>query len=159
MGAMKGDLVTVDYTGSFDDGKVFDTSMEWVASKAGIKDPRRMYEPMEFRVGSGEMIPGFEEALIGMEMGETKKVVIPPERAYGPSDPVKIKKFKLAQFQHSGINPKAGDRFTVNGEPGTVTLVEAGEIGMDFNHPMAGHALHFEITVRKILRNPDKVQI
>ncbi len=159
MGVMKGDLVTVDYIGTFDDGKVFDTSMESVAAKAGIKNPRRMYEPMEFRVGSGEMIPGFEDAVIDMEMDQTKKIAIPPERAYGPSDPERIKRFKLAQFQRSGIRPKVGDRFAVNNEPGTVTKVENGEIEMDFNHPMAGKTLHFEITVRKILRNPEKVQI
>jgi FKBP-type peptidyl-prolyl cis-trans isomerase 2 len=159
MGVQKGDLVTVDYVGTFDDGKVFDTSMEWIAAKAGVKNPKRLYEPMEFRVGSGEMIPGFEDAVIDMEVDQVKKIAIPAEKAYGPSDPKKVKTFQLAQFKRSGIEPKIGQQFSINKEPGTVTRITASEVEVDFNHPMAGKTLHFEITVRKILRNPEKVQI
>lgn len=159
MGVMKGDLVTVEYVGTFDDGKVFDTSMEEVAVKAGVKDPKRLYEPTEFRVGSGEMIAGFEDAVMGMEMGEVKKVAIPPEKAYGPRDPERVRKFQLAQFKRSGVSPKAGQQFAINNEPGTITSIKGDEVEVDFNHPMAGKTLHFEITVKKILRNPEKVQI
>ncbi len=156
---MKGDLITVDYVGKFDDGTVFDTSMEWVANRAGTKNPRRLYEPMEFRAGAGEMISGFDEAVIGMETGQTKTITLPPDKAYGSRDPDKVKKFQLIQFQRSGVEPKIGQRFTINDKPGTVTGILGGVVEVDFNHPMAGKTLHFEITLRKILRNPEKVQI
>jgi len=68
-GAKVGDTIEVDYTGSFPDGKVFDSS--------------KGRDPLEFTIGEGQLIPGFEEAVIGMDVGQTKKVTLPPEKAYG----------------------------------------------------------------------------
>jgi peptidylprolyl isomerase len=159
MGVLKGDLVTVDYTGTFDDGTVFDTSLEPVAKRAGIYNRKRVYEPIEFRVGTGGMIEGFEEAVLGMEMGDKKKVKIPPEKAYGQLNPEKVKKVPLIEFKKQGISPKTGQQFTLNDEPFTVTAVTEKEVELYSGHPMAGKTLNFEITVHKILRNPEKVQI
>jgi FKBP-type peptidyl-prolyl cis-trans isomerase 2 len=159
MGVIKGDLVTIDYVGKFEDGTVFDTSIESVAKKAGIYNRKRIYEPIEFRVGSGAMIEGFEEAVLGMEMGNKKNVQIPPEKAYGQADPKKIKKFPLPEFKKQGIDPQIGQMFSVNEQAGTVTGIMGGEVEVDFNPPMAGKNLIFEITLHKILRNPEKVQI
>jgi len=71
--AKRGDTVEVDYTGKFENGEVFDTS--------------EGREPLEFTLGAGQMIPGFEEAVEGMKFGETKTVTLPPEKAYGVSGP------------------------------------------------------------------------
>lgn len=83
-----GDTLSVDYTGSFEDGKVFDTSIESVAVENNIIKPE--YKPLNFTVGRGEVIQGFDEGVVGMKVGETKILTIPPEKAYGRIDPRRI---------------------------------------------------------------------
>lgn len=81
--AQSGDLVSVHYVGKFPGGKVFDTSMKAEALKSGLFSPARDYKPLQVQLGAHQVISGFEEALIGMKVNETKDVVLPPEKAYG----------------------------------------------------------------------------
>jgi FKBP-type peptidyl-prolyl cis-trans isomerase 2 len=81
--AKSGDTVRVHYHGSFPSGEVFDTSLEDEARSAGIHNPSRDYEPLQFTLGAGQVIQGFNDAIIGMEPGEEKTVTLPPEQAYG----------------------------------------------------------------------------
>lgn len=81
--AQKGDTVSVHYLGKFPGGKVFDTSMKSEAVKAGLFSPAREYKPLQVVLGAHQVIAGFEEALIGMKVNETKEVTLPPEKAYG----------------------------------------------------------------------------
>ena len=83
--AQNGDTVSVHYLGKFPGGKVFDTSMETEASKAGLFSPARDYKPLQVVLGAHQVISGFEEALIGMKVNETKEITLPPEKAYGRS--------------------------------------------------------------------------
>ncbi len=83
--AQKGDTVSVHYLGRFPGGKVFDTSMEKEARNAGLYNAARDYKPLQVTLGTGKVIVGFEEALMGMKVNEEKDVVIPPEKAYGKS--------------------------------------------------------------------------
>jgi len=78
MGVSPGDTISVNYIGRLDDGTVFDTSYEDIAKKEGIYTPQRIYEPLIFEVGAGQVIKGFDEAVIGMKVNETKEIVIPP---------------------------------------------------------------------------------
>ena len=82
-GAQKGDTVSVHYLGKFPGGKVFDTSMKAEAVKAGLFSPARDYKPLQVTLGAHQVISGFEEALMGMKVNETKEVTLPPEKAYG----------------------------------------------------------------------------
>jgi peptidylprolyl isomerase len=81
--AQNGDTVSVHYIGKFPGGKVFDTSMRSEAEKAGLFSPARDYKPLLVVLGSHQVISGFEEALVGMKVNETKEVTLPPEKAYG----------------------------------------------------------------------------
>ena len=81
--AQNGDTISVHYLGKFPGGKVFDTSMKAEAEKAGLFSPARDYKPLQVVLGAHQVIPGFEEALVGMKVNETKEVTIPPEKAYG----------------------------------------------------------------------------
>lgn len=83
--ARNGDTVSVHYIGKFPGGKVFDTSMKAEASKAGLFSPARDYKPLQVVLGAHQVISGFEEALIGMKVNETKEITLPPEKAYGRS--------------------------------------------------------------------------
>ena len=79
----KGDLVSVHYIGKFQGGKVFDTSMRKVAENSGMFNPSRDYKPLQVKAGGGQVIKGFDDALIGMKINEDKTVTIPPALAYG----------------------------------------------------------------------------
>jgi FKBP-type peptidyl-prolyl cis-trans isomerase 2 len=79
----KGDLVSVHYIGKFQGGKIFDTSMRKVAENAGMYNPSRDYKPLQVKAGGGQVIKGFDDALMGMKVNEEKTVTIPPGLAYG----------------------------------------------------------------------------
>lgn len=81
--AQNGDTVSVHYVGKFPGGKVFDTSMRSEAVKSGLFNPARDYKPLVVVLGAHQVITGFEDALVGMKVNETKDVTIPPEKAYG----------------------------------------------------------------------------
>ena len=83
--AQNGDTVSVHYVGKFPGGKLFDTSMRAEAIKAGLFNLARDYKPLQVVLGKHQVISGFEEALIGMKINETKDVTLPPEKAYGRS--------------------------------------------------------------------------
>ncbi len=82
-----GDKISVDYVGSLENGKVFDTSIESVAKENNILITGREYKPLNFTVGKGGVIKGFDEDVVGMKVGETKTLTIPPEKGYGPINP------------------------------------------------------------------------
>ena len=83
--AQNGDTVSVHYVGKFPGGKVFDTSMKAEAIKAGLFNLARDYKPLQVVLGKHQVISGFEEALVGMKVNETKEITLPPEKAYGRS--------------------------------------------------------------------------
>ena len=85
MKAQRGDTVSVHYLGKFPGGQVFDTSIESEARKHGMFSPARDYKPLQVTLGAGQVIAGFEEALIGMAINDEKEVTLPPEKAYGKS--------------------------------------------------------------------------
>lgn len=139
MSIKDGDTVKVHYTGSLADGTVFDSSRERV--------------PLEFVMGKGMLIPGFEAAIMGKETGDTVSVRIPPAEGYGDVDPDLV--FTVARAQvPSHIIPEPGLQLQLSSDEGAmdVVVVEAGEdeITLDANHPLAGKELNFEIEVVSI---------
>jgi len=81
--AQSGDTISVHYLGRFPGGKVFDTSIKQEAINAGLYNPARDYKPLQVVLGQHQVISGFEDALVGMKINETKEVTLPPEKAYG----------------------------------------------------------------------------
>mgnify|MGYP001046504011 CR=1 FL=1 len=135
-----GNKVKVHYTGTFDDGEVFDSS--------------RQTQPLEFEVGSGQVIPGFDNAVVGMKAGETKKVRLPEEEAYGPYNDEMVFDADASQFEE-GMDPQVGQQFQTQMQDGsplllTVKAVEGDKVTLDANHPMAGKALNFELEVVEV---------
>jgi peptidylprolyl isomerase len=138
--AKPGDTVHVHYTGRLDDGSVFDTS--------------EGREPLEFVLGTGSVIPGFEEAVSGLSVGEEASTRIPPEQAYGLRSEALVLTVPRQNFPE-GAAPEVGQRFEMASPDGqhtpiVVTSVEADTVQIDANHPLAGRALSFDLKLVKI---------
>ncbi len=147
-----GDTVTIEYTGRFDDGQIFDTSREPVAAEVGLDEaqPDREYEALTFEVGAGEVIAGLDDGILGCEVGDTPTFVIPPEEAYGEHDDELLQAYDAEQFigMLDGQVPAEGDRVeTERGDVGRITHVDDDVIRLDFNHALAGETLEFDVEV------------
>ncbi len=143
----KGKKIKIEYTGTLDDGTVFDSS-----EKHG--------KPLELEVGSGMVIPGFEKALMGMEKGEEKEVKIESGDAYGDPKPDLVKKIPKEQLPKDK-EIKAGMMLAVGlptGQqiPAKITEVDDKEVTIDLNHPLAGKNLNFKIKVVDIAEGGSK---
>jgi len=138
--AKNGDTVKVHYKGTLDDGSVFDTS--------------RGGEPLEFILGTGSMIEGFDKAVDGMQVGQIKTVTIPAEKAYGPHRDELVLVIGRDRLPE-GLEPGIGQRLQMSQPDGrtvevVVTVVSEASITVDANHPMAGKDLTFEIELVEI---------
>ncbi|MEM4348530.1 MAG: peptidylprolyl isomerase [Candidatus Anstonellaceae archaeon] len=146
--ALKGDIVYVDYIGRFENGTVFDTSIEAEAVKAGL--PKRHYEQLIFRLGEGWMIKGFEEALIGMKEGQVKTVKIEPKDAYGERDEGLVKTIPLSSLENAEDAKVGGIVYSSEGLPGIVIEISDGKAIVDFNHELAGKSLIYTIKLVRV---------
>lgn len=146
-----GDDVTFEYTGRLDDGTVFDSSRESVAREAGLVEtqPDREYTPLTVEVGSGHVIEGMEEGLLGMDAGETKTVEIPPEKAYGEWTEENVQEFDTDELSEMlGQQPEEGAFLQAqNGQHGEIVHVDDETVRVDFNPDLAGETLEFEIEI------------
>ena len=150
-----GDYVLFHYVGRFDNGEIFDTSYEELAKENGIYVEDREYGPMWARIGVGEIIPGLDEALVGMEPGEKKTVIVPPEKAYGMPNPELVIKVPIEEFTKVGLEPVEG--LYVMTDSGIAKILEVNDslVSLDFNHPLAGKTLIFEVEVLEIKRSEE----
>jgi FKBP-type peptidyl-prolyl cis-trans isomerase 2 len=145
------DTVSVDYTGWLDNGTIFDTSDESVAKEAGIYDELIEYGPYTFMAGAGEVIDGFDSAVIGMKVNESKNITLTPDQAYGAYDPTLIQPVNMSVFTQYNITPLVNDTLYYGTQPVTVhSIPNNTTVLIDFNHPLAGKTLYFKITVRSI---------
>ena len=134
----KGNKVKVHYTGKFEDNNIFDTS----------KDK----EPLEFTVGEGQLIPGFEQGVVGLNTGDKKTVELEPEQAYGPVRDELINEVPMEKLPE-GV--KQGQMLQAQTEQGAmnvmVTEVKEKTATVDANHPLAGKKLIFDLEVVEIM--------
>ncbi|MEM3525933.1 MAG: FKBP-type peptidyl-prolyl cis-trans isomerase [Candidatus Jordarchaeaceae archaeon] len=156
----KKDFILVDLVGrTKEDGKVFDTTLREVAIRADIFNEREVYQPRLVIVGAGWVLPGLDEALEGLHVGETKVIEIPPKKGFGERDPKNIKVFSAREFSKQNIKPRPGMTIRVKGHLATIQKVGGGRIRVDMNHPLAGQTLEYEVTVKSVLENDeDKIK-
>lgn len=139
--AKSGDTVRIHYTGTLDDGTQFDSS-----------DGR---DPLEFALGGGQVIPGFDSAVDGMAVGDSKSVTISPEQAYGERHEQLVQQVPKSALPED-MEPAIGMHLQSQGPDGqvmnlAVTEVEDESITVDANHPLAGQALTFAIELVEIV--------
>ena len=138
--AKTGDTVRVHYTGTLEDGSEFESSVGG--------------DPLEFTLGQGEMMPGFEDAVMGMKVGESRTVTIPADEAYGPYRDELVFEVDRTELP-ADLEPEVGDQLYIQsgGTQIPVTVIEVSEstITIDANHSLAGKDLTFEIELVEIL--------
>lgn len=145
MPVKSGDTVRVHYRGTLDDGTLFDSS--------------EGRDPLEFSVGAGQVIPGFEEAVTGMEIGQNKTVTIDASDAYGPvheelSHTVSREDFASDPYVGGMVNLISPDGVELVGR---ITAIDGDLITLDFNHPLAGERLTFEIELVDVESGPSPI--
>lgn len=138
--AKQGDTVKVHYTGKLGDGTIFDSSLDRA--------------PLQFTIGSGDIIPGFETAVLGMNPGESKTQVIPTDQAYGPHLEEMVVTIDRQQIPPE-IQPEIGQQLQIQQPDGQVlpvviTDVSTASVTLDANHPLAGEDLTFDIQLVEI---------
>jgi peptidylprolyl isomerase len=160
MSLQKGDFILINYTAKVKEtNEVFDTTLEEVAKKEHLYKEGEMYEPKLVVIGEGWMLKAVDESIETMKLKKTQSVEVPPDKAFGPRDPEKVKRVPLKQLLAKDVhNPAIGMRIDYNGKMATIRSIGAGRVLLDFNPPLAGKTLVYDITVNKKLdANEEKV--
>jgi peptidylprolyl isomerase len=153
------DFVIVDYTGKVKEtGDVFDTTSEETAKENKLYKEGEIYESRLVVVGEGWVLKALDDALQNFKIGKNETVEIPPEKAFGQRDPEKVKLVPLRRLAARGITPKMGEQIEYDKRLATVRTVGSGRVTLDFNPPLAGKTLVYEVTVKKKLKT-DKEKI
>jgi FKBP-type peptidyl-prolyl cis-trans isomerase 2 len=139
--AKTGDTVRVHYTGKLEDGSIFDSSAN--------------RDPLEFTIGAGEVIAGFEQAVTGLSQGETVSTTIPPEQGYGPRRDEMLAVIPRDRLPEA-IEPEVGQRLSVQQQDGrqlvvAIAKVDEASVTLDANHELAGKTLTFDLELVEVL--------
>ncbi|MEA2037936.1 MAG: peptidylprolyl isomerase [Nanoarchaeota archaeon] len=153
------DFVELEYTGKTkEDDFIFDTTDEKVAKDNNLFDEKTEYSPIVISVGQGQVIKGLDDALVGKEVAKQYTVDISAEDAYGKKDAKLIQLISTAKFKQQQIQPMPGLQVNIDGTMGLIKTVSGGRTLVDFNHPLAGKNLVYDIKVNKIV-DDDKEKI
>jgi peptidylprolyl isomerase len=145
----KGDFILVNYVCRVKEtGEIVESTM----GEGHPHEEEHPHEPLLVVVGEGWVPKGLDEALEGVEVGQRLEVEVPPGKGFGERDLSKVRLLPLRRFTREGVNPTPGMQVEVNGRPAIVRSVGAGRVQVDFNHPLAGKTLLYEVTVEKALR-------
>jgi peptidylprolyl isomerase len=148
----KGDFILIDYTAKVKEtNEVFDTTNEETSKKEHLHKEGEIYEPELIVIGEGWMLKTLDEGFTTMEPSKAATVEISPDKAFGPRDPEKVKRVPLKQLIAKGINPAIGMRIEYGGKNASIRSIGAGRVLLDFNLPLAGKTLVYDVTVQKKL--------
>lgn len=155
MALNKGDFIKIEFTGKVKDGGVFDSNVKEDLEKMGTKGNPK---PFVFCLGNGMFIKGVDNFLIGKEIG-AYKILVKPEDAFGKRDPKLIQMVPIRNFKEHNLNPIPGSVFNFDGRLAKVLTVTGGRVMIDFNNPVAGKDLEYNIKVlKKIEDDKEKIE-
>jgi len=153
----KGDFLLIDYVAKVKEtGEVFDTTIEDVAKKERLYKEGEIYEPRLVAVGEGWVLKALDESLLSLEPNKATPVEVPPEKAFGSRDPEKVRLVPLRRLVAKGITPQLGMHVEFEGKHAVVRTMGAGRVQLDFNPPLAGKTLVYEVTVQKKLETKEE---
>ena len=151
----KGDFIRIDYVGRVKDvNEIFDLTIEEVAKKEGIYNEKRKYRPACIILGEGMLIKGLEEGIMKMNVGEKKTIEVSYKDAFGERNPELVRTFSIDLFKKQNIDPKHGLIVNFSGLIGRVQSVTSGRVRVDFNHPLAGKDLVYEVEIKEKVEDP-----
>jgi FKBP-type peptidyl-prolyl cis-trans isomerase 2 len=149
------DFVEIDYTGSIKEtNQIFDLTDKETAQKNNLFDPNFKYGSRVICVGEKEILPAIDKALIGKDVPSEVKIDLKPEEAFGPRDSKLMKIIPTNDLLKQEIRPFPGLQIQVQGFVGTVRTVSTGRTTIDFNHPLAGKELIYDIKIKSIITDP-----
>ncbi|MFX1286287.1 MAG: FKBP-type peptidyl-prolyl cis-trans isomerase [Promethearchaeota archaeon] len=154
------DWIKIDFTGRLkENSKVFDTTLEDVARSERIFDEKRAYKPLLCRAGDEKfLIPGLARNLVGLDLNSPQTFEITALDAYGERDSKKIEMVPTKRLRKANLDPRVGNRVQLAGRSGTIIWVGGGRSRIDFNHPLAGKDLVFDITVVEHLEEEEHIR-
>ncbi len=143
-----GDFVYIDYIGKIKDTEeVFDTTKEDVAKTKGVFDAKTKYKPVPIVVDADFIIKGLNDALKEMKVGEKKIIEITPDKAFGNRDQNLVKLIPEVKFKEQDVDVPPGSFVTISGLKGKVVSIDGGRVRIDFNHPLAGKTLEYDLEI------------
>lgn len=145
----KGDFITINYTGKLTDGTLFDTTDEKIGKEAGMEGN---FHPVTICLGEGHLLKGLDNALIGKDIGE-HTIELPAQKAFGKKSTQLLQLVPMSQLKKQGINAQPGMELHIDNRYGVVKSVSGGRVVVDFNHPLSGHDVVYDIEVIKIVTN------
>jgi len=153
----KSDFVLVDYVGKVKEtGDVFDTTSEETAKENKLYHEGDIYEPRLVVVGEGWVLKALDDALLTLKLNKKETVEVPPENAFGDRDPEKVKLVPIRRLVARGINPQLGAQIEYDKRLATVRTMGSGRVTLDFNPPLAGKTLVYDVTVQKTLKTVEE---
>ncbi len=153
-----GALVRVEFEGKVKQtGKIFDTTDEDVAKKEGIYNKDAKYGPHMIVFGKGQMLPGLEEKVKGMNEGEEKEIELGPKDAFGERKKDLVRVMPAASFRKQGLNPTPGMVVSLDNQAATIKSINSGRVVVDFNHPLAGEDVVYRMKVNEVIAEPRKM--
>ena len=157
MAIKDGDFVRVNFTGKIkENDDVFDTTYDEIAQEAEIFDENKTYKPIPIVVGGNHLLPAIEKEIVGLEAGDRKTVEVDSDNAFGPRDPKAIQLIPMKEFKKQGMTPYPGMRISAEGGEGRILTVNGGRVKVDFNHPLAGKDLVYDVEVTEIIEDNDE---
>src|SRR2546426_6401120 len=132
-------------------GETVDTTYDAVAKDTHLHRQDSTYGPRFIILGEGWLPKGLEDSLVGADIGKQTTVELPPDKGFGTRDPAKMRLVPLRRFRDKGIDPTPGAQVEFDGRPATVRAVGAGRVQVDYNHPLAGRTLIYDVSIEKIL--------
>src|SRR6266702_3374549 len=151
-----GDFLLVNFTLKVkESGETVDTTYDAVAKDAHLHREDSTYGPRFIILGEGWLPKGLEDSLVGVDIGKQTTVELPPEKGYGARDPSKMKLVPLRRFRDKET-PLPGERIELDGRPAVVRAVGAGRVQVDYNHPLAGRTLIYDVSVEKVLEDENE---
>ena len=133
-------------------GETVDTTYDAVAKDAHLHREDATYGPRFIILGEGWLPKGLEDSLVGSDIGKQTTVELPPDKGYGQRDPSKMRLVPLRRFRDQGI-PNPGAQIELDGRPAIVRAVGAGSVPVDYNHPLAGRTLIYDVSIEKIVED------
>lgn len=153
MAIKENDFIELDYTGRLKENNiVFDTTSKDLAEKEGLFSQQMEYGPIVVCIGKGHLVKGLDQKIVGKDPGKYT-FELAPEEAFGKKDPKLVQLIPMSKFKKDNVNPAPGLQINADGNIGIVKVVSGGRVLVDFNSPLAGKEIVYEIDIKRIVED------